>query len=73
MAKTLSPWRTSTRSFVADQGTKWPKAAAKNPDEDWIHLRTTNPIESAVVGHSPPRLSYQRVRQGTRRPSQIGR
>ncbi|WP_406301206.1 hypothetical protein OHA61_00915 [Streptomyces sp. NBC_00885] len=30
------------RSFVADQGTKWPKAAAKNPDEDWIHLRTTN-------------------------------
>jgi putative transposase len=45
--------------FAADYGTKWPKAAAKisddldvllafydYPAEHWLHLRTTNPIES---------------------------
>ncbi len=52
--------------FAADYGTKWPKAAAKitddldvllafydYPAEHWIHLRTTNPIEStfATVRH----------------------
>jgi putative transposase len=47
----------AARAFVADYGTKWPKAAAKitddldvllafydYPAEHWIHLRTTNPI-----------------------------
>jgi putative transposase len=48
--------------FAADYGTKWPKAAAKitddldvllafydYPAEHWIHLRTTNPIESTFA------------------------
>ena len=48
--------------FAADYGTKWPKAAAKitddldvllafydSPAEHWIHLRTTNPIESTFA------------------------
>src|SRR5712692_6046772 len=48
--------------FAADYGTKWPKAAAKitddldvllafydYPAEYWIHLRTTNPIESTFA------------------------
>jgi len=47
---------------AADYGTKWPKAAAKITDdldvllafydhraEHWIHLRTTNPIESTFA------------------------
>jgi transposase-like protein len=46
-------------AFAADYGTKWPKAVAKitndreallgffdYPAEHWLHLRTTNPIES---------------------------
>ena len=52
--------------FAADYGTKWPKAAAKitddldvllafydYPAEHWVHLRTSNPIESvfATVRH----------------------
>jgi putative transposase len=49
-------------SFVAEYGGKWPKAAAKitddldvllafydYPGEHWIHLRTTNPIESTFA------------------------
>jgi putative transposase len=52
----------AARAFVADYGTKWPKAAAKitddldvlltfydYPTEHWIHLRTTNPIESTFA------------------------
>lgn len=48
--------------FVAEFGVKWPKAAAKItgdqeellafydfPAEHWIHLRTTNPIESTFA------------------------
>jgi putative transposase len=48
--------------FAADYGTKWPKAAATitddldvllalcdYPAEHWIHLRTTNPIESTFA------------------------
>lgn len=48
--------------FAADDGTKWPKAAAKltddldvllafydDPAEHGIHLRTTNPIESTFA------------------------
>jgi putative transposase len=47
-------------AFAADYGVKWPKAVAKvsdeaerllcffdYPAEHWIHLRTTNPIESS--------------------------
>jgi putative transposase len=49
-------------AFAAAYGTKWPKAAAKitedldvllafydYPAEHWIHLRTTNPIESTFA------------------------
>jgi transposase-like protein len=49
-------------SFVADYGVKWPKAVAKiaddldvllafydYPAEHWVHLRTTNPIESTFA------------------------
>lgn len=52
----------AARAFVADYGTKWPKAAAKitddldtllaffdYPAEHWVHLRTTNPIESTFA------------------------
>jgi len=52
----------AARAFVADYGTKWPKAAAKitddldvllafydYPAEHWIHLRTTNPMESTFA------------------------
>jgi len=48
--------------FQADYGVKWPKAAARIiddldvllalydfPAEHWIHLRTTNPIESTFA------------------------
>jgi len=56
----------AAKVFAADYGTKWPKAAAKitddldvllafydYPAEHWVHLRTTNPIEStfATVRH----------------------
>jgi len=50
------------KAFAADYGVKWPKAAAKitddvdvllefyrYPAEHWIHLRTTNPIESTFA------------------------
>jgi putative transposase len=52
----------AARAFAADYGTKWPKAVAKitedldvllafydYPAEHWIHLRTTNPIESTFA------------------------
>ncbi len=52
----------AAKQFAADYGTKWPKAAAKitddldvllrfydYPAERWIHLRTTNPIESTFA------------------------
>jgi len=54
--------RAAAVAFAADYGTKWPKAAAKiiddldvllgfydYPAEHWIHLRTTNPIESTFA------------------------
>ncbi len=54
--------RTAVKAFTAAYGTKFPKAAAKiTEDEDellafydypaqhWIHLRTTNPIESTFA------------------------
>ena len=53
---------TAAKAFAAEYGTKWPKAAAKITDdldvllalydfpaEHWIHLRTTNPIESTFA------------------------
>ncbi len=52
----------AAKTFATDYGTKWPKAAAKitddldvllefydYPAEHWIHLRTTNPIESTFA------------------------
>jgi putative transposase len=52
----------AARAFAAEFGSKWPKAAAKitddldvllafydYPAEHWIHLRTTNPIESTFA------------------------
>jgi putative transposase len=52
----------AAKAFEADYGVKWPKAAAKITDdldtllafydfpaEHWIHLRTTNPIESTFA------------------------
>ena len=53
---------TAVKAFAADFGVKWAKAAAKitddvdellafydYPAEHWIHLRTTNPIESTFA------------------------
>jgi len=74
----------AARAFAADYGTKWPKAAAKitddldvllefydYPAEHWIHLRTTNPIESTFAtvrlrqrGHQGTRLPRGRDRDG---------
>ena len=52
----------AAKAFAAEYGTKWPKAAAKITDdldvllafydfpaEHWVHLRTTNPIESTFA------------------------
>ena len=52
----------AAKAFAAEYGVKWPKAAAKImddldvllkfydfPAEHWIHLRTTNPIESTFA------------------------
>ncbi len=52
----------AAKAFAAEFGVKWPKAAAKitddldvllaffdYPAEHWIHLRTTNPIESTFA------------------------
>ena len=54
--------RKAAKAFAADYGAEWPKAAAKIADdldvllafydfpaEHWIHLSTTNPIESTVA------------------------
>ena len=51
----------AVKAFEIDYATKWPKAAAKitshvdvllkffnYPAEHWVHLRTTNPIESTL-------------------------
>ena len=58
--------RVAAKAFAIDYGTKFPKAVAKivdeldvllefynYPAEHWVHLRTTNPIEStfATVRH----------------------
>ena len=54
--------RAAAKTFATDYGIKWPKAAAKitddldvllefydYPAEHWVHLRTTNPIESTFA------------------------
>jgi transposase-like protein len=54
--------RTAAKAFAAEFGAKWPKAATKitddldvllsfydYPAEHWIHLRTSNPIESTFA------------------------
>lgn len=54
--------RAAIAAFEADYGAKWPKAVAKIvddaeqllafydlPAEHWIHLKTTNPIESTFA------------------------
>ncbi|MFM8349912.1 MAG: transposase, partial [Actinomycetales bacterium] len=54
--------RIAAQAFAAEYGAKWPKAVAKinddldtllafydYPAEHWIHLRTTNPIESTFA------------------------
>jgi transposase-like protein len=60
LAEDLEHARAAIETFARDYGTKWPKAVAKvtddqealltffdYPAEHWIHLRTTNPIESS--------------------------
>jgi len=52
----------AAKAFERDYGAKWPKATAKiteeldalwefynYPAEHWVHLRTTNPVESAFA------------------------
>jgi putative transposase len=56
------PRREAAKAFAAAYGAKWPKAVPKItddldvlrafydfPGEHWIHLRTTNPIESTIA------------------------
>jgi putative transposase len=60
MAEDRSHAERAIDAFAADYGVKWPKAVAKvtgeterllcffdYPAEHWVHLRTTNPIESS--------------------------
>ena len=68
--------RKAVKAFAAAYGAKFPKAAAKitedeeellafydYPAEHWVHLRTTNPIES----------TFATVRLGPRSPRATGR
>ena len=61
-AEDIDHARIAAKAFAADYGVKWPKAAAKitddldvlleffnYPAEHWVHLRTTNPIESTFA------------------------
>jgi transposase-like protein len=60
LAEDLHHARQAIEAFARDYGVKWPKAVAKvvddqealltffdYPAEHWLHLRTTNPIESS--------------------------
>jgi transposase-like protein len=62
MAEDLEHARAAIEAFASDYGVKWPRAVAKvtddqdalltffeYPAEHWLHLRTTNPIESAFA------------------------
>ena len=59
MAEDLEHARAAIEAFARDYGVKWPKAVAKVvddaealltffdfPAEHWVHLKTSNPIES---------------------------
>ena len=61
-AEDREPALAAVKVFAADYGAKWPKAVAKitdnvevllefshYPAEHWVHLRTTNPIESTFA------------------------
>ena len=76
--------RAAVKAFAATYGAKFPKAAAKvTGDEEellafcdypaghWVHLRTTNPIESTFAtvqaadeGHQGPRVEGRRAGDG---------
>jgi hypothetical protein len=62
LAEDLGHARAAVEAFASDYGVKWPKAVAKvtddaetlltffdYPAEHWVHLRTTNPIESSFA------------------------
>jgi putative transposase len=62
LAEDLEHARAAIEAFANDYGIKWPKAVAKvtddaealltffdYPAEHWLHLRTTNPIESSFA------------------------
>ena len=62
LAEDLEHARAAIEAFASDYGVKWPKAVAKvtgeterllcffdYPAEHWVHLRTTNPIESSFA------------------------
>jgi len=62
VAEDLEHARAAIEAFASDYGVKWPKAVAKvvddqdalltffdYPAEHWVHLRTTNPIESSFA------------------------
>src|SRR5215204_1516305 len=62
MAEDRSHAERAIEGFAADYGIKWPKAVAKvtgeterllcffdSPAEHWVHLRTSNPIESSFA------------------------
>ena len=62
MAEDLEQARAAIEAFARGYGVKWPKAVAKvtddqdalltffdYPAEHWVHLRTTNPIESSFA------------------------
>ena len=65
---------TAAKAFAAEFGAKWPKATAKitddldvllafydYPAEHWIHLRTTNPIESTLRHRPAPTTGSPRA------------
>jgi putative transposase len=67
---------TAAKAFAADYGAKWPKPVAKitehievllalsdYPAEHWIHLRTTNPIESTFATVRIVRLGVRVVKR----------
>nr|BFD89202.1 hypothetical protein KitaXyl93_05620 [Kitasatospora sp. Xyl93] len=69
----------AVEAFARSYGTKWPNAVAKNsedrdelpafydfPAEHWVHLRTTNPIESTFSAVKPrTKVKFPRDRTGT--------
>ena len=83
-AEDIDKAQIAIKAFEVDYGAKYPKAVAKivddadvllefykYPAEHWIHLRTTNPIESdfchravADEGHQRTRLARSRDRHG---------